>query len=99
MAIPEGVTVRQPGEPVLRKPNQLDAAAACDRLADAKAIIAGALGLDPNSKVAQVTLADPDRWARLSPTTRLSQIGDWLRAEAFECMDFVSVPDILTKGD
>lgn len=100
--IPKGVTVRKPcdPEPDFKRPrNALERAAMCDDLATVKTIFSELLGLSPDSKLAAIYLSEPRRWKLMPPWARLDEIGKWLKAECFELMDLVSVPDISTKGD
>lgn len=100
--IPRGVTVRKitDPEPDFQRPrNALERAAMCDDLATVKTIFSELLGLSPDSKLAAIYLSEPARWKRLAPWARLDEIGKWLKAECFELMDLVSVPDISTRGD
>lgn len=102
MTIPAGVTVRKLGEPkpLRTKPrNLLEAAALADDLVVARAYIAGPLSLEHRSQMAIENLSETARWARLSPSSRLMEIANWLKAECFECMDLVSVDPISTIGD
>ena len=102
MSIPKGVTVRQIGDPLppgLRPRNRLEAAAMLDDVAEAKAMLCGALALDPESGLARINISEAYRWKRFDPSSRLREIANWLKAECYECMDLVQVDPISTKGD
>ena len=101
LALPAGVTVRKPGEPIPaanRPRNALERAAMCDSRDEAVEIISRALGLLP-SDLPAANLSDPWRWSRIAAFSRLNEIAGWLRAECFECMDFVESAPISTIGD
>src|SRR5690242_10665584 len=102
MPMPAGVTVRPffTERPAINRPrNVLERAALCSDRAEARDLICEALGIDPASPLAQTHLTWPERWARLSECGRLMEIAEWLRAEAYECMDLVEGAAISTLGD
>lgn len=101
MSIPRGVTVRKMSDPK-RTPdpnNVLVIASTKDDVEEAKAIIAKALGLSIDSQIAKTHLSWPERWRRISPWSRLIEIGNWINAECYEAMDLVEGPEVSTRGD
>ena len=87
----KGYTVRRAGEPapnVTRPRNLLERAAMTDDVEEAARMIKSALGIT-NGDLAFVNLDANWLWSRKSSWSRLEQIGNWLRAECFECMDLV----------
>lgn len=102
MTIPYGVTVRKTTDPIPSGPrprNLLEAAANEPDREKAKAIICTALGISPDSSLAAIHLTWPERWAKFDPSGRLVEIGNWLRAECYECMDLVQCGAVDTLGD
>lgn len=101
MSIPQGVTVRKMSDPErIPDPNNvLVIASTKDEVAEAKAVIAKALGLSVESPLAANCLSWPERWKRISPWSRLIEIGNWVNAECYEAMDLVEGPEVSTRGD
>lgn len=99
--MPRGVTVRTSAieQAPARKPSLLETAANnADRDAAIR-LVAEALQIGvPNSRE-YLNVSDAWRWSRLSPCSRLSELAEWLRAEAFEAMDLIEMPAISTIGD
>jgi hypothetical protein len=100
--LPAGITVHSFGEVVDRiKPrNLLEFFAMCDD----RDWVAGTLIVTlqiTKKDCALANLPSAAEWKRLPVPARLQFIGDWLRAECFELMDFVSFdkPDTMTIGD
>lgn len=100
--VPKGVTVRQIGdpEPANHKPNLLERAAMCDSRDVAASALLTALQID-HDHVCTANLSDPDRWRQMPVEARLHELGSWMMAEAFECMDLVAFdkPAGMTIGD
>ena len=68
--------------------NLLERAAMMDSVDAAAKLIQDALGITDGS-LAGDCLTWPERWAKLAPWKRLDMIGNWLRAEAMQCIDMV----------
>ena len=91
MTIPNGVTIRKSDEP---KPyrsgprNLLEHAAQIDDVGVAARMIQDALEIT-EERLAGIQLDPARRWARLPVDERLRQIGRWLTAECYQCMDLV----------
>lgn len=100
--LPAGVTVRAYGDkPTEPKPrNLLEQSAMLDDFDLAISRLLAALVIKPGN-VMKANLPTAKEWARLPVPARLEAIGDWIRAECFECMDFVefSKPVDMTIGD
>lgn len=102
MPIPKGVTVYPSltAIPARTTPrNAIERAAQCEDVEMAKRILCELLGLSPLSPLAAIYLSEPPRWKRLGPSSRLMELGAWLRAECYELMDFVDSPGVDTRGD
>jgi hypothetical protein len=101
MTIPRGVTIRQPGEPVPihATGNVLRQAARCDNRNQALKLIEDALKLGYREHFAEPHVSPQSRWARLSTSSRLQEISEWLRVECYELMDLVQVSGVNTRGD
>lgn len=94
--IPEGVTVRKGGVPLpADKPrNLLHNAALQNDVAVASMLVRGAMGIT-DASLALIHLPEQKDWKRMLPCTRLIKLAEWLRAEAYEQMDFIQVADPL----
>lgn len=101
-SLPAGVTVHQFGEvPARSQPrNLLERAAMCECRDFAASLLMTILHIKPEN-VVKANLPEPMEWARLPVEARLQFIGDWLRAECFELMDFTTFdkPADMTIGD
>jgi hypothetical protein len=102
MTIPKGVTIRKhPDEPrpVHNPGNILWAAANAANRADAERIIIDALRLGENRSIIQHTLSEQGRWKRLDTSSRLMELGDWIKGECYELMDLITYQEVSTLGD
>ena len=100
--LPAGVTVHASLDDVVphSSPRNLLERAAMERDRDAAMrMIAQALEIELPSNLAEINLTWASRWARMEPWGRLAEIGNWLKAEAYECIDFVQGPAVDTRGD
>ena len=78
----------EPFIPVAVSRNLLERAAMMDSVDAAAKLIQDALGITDGLNVDDY-LTWPARWAKLAPWKRLDMIGNWLRAEALQCIDMV----------
>lgn len=92
--IPRGVTIRQAHEPIpaIARPRNLIESAAHMGRDEAIKTVREALGLQ-DTRLADLLLSEGWRWDRIDPASRLMEIAEWLRAEAYECMDLVQSRD------
>jgi hypothetical protein len=99
-SLPKGVKVYEFGKaPTTGKPrNLLETASLCDDRNFAISLIHAVLKIE-STELAEATLVTPHQWAQLPPVARLQVMGDWLRAECFQLMDFVEHKAINTIGD
>lgn len=104
--IPAHVTVREYDDHLRNPPprrnspgNLIEQAAQCDNRDIAASALLTALHIF-DERVCRDSLSDPERWRRISPESRLMEIAEWLRAEAYESMGLVRLPHpIPTLGD
>lgn len=101
--IPKSVTVREfdPNRVKPAKPrNLLEECAMCPNRDLALSVLKEKLGITSDHLI-DLECSDAKRWRQLPPVERLREIGNWLRAEAYELMDFVKFdqPANMTIGD
>lgn len=100
-AIHPAVTVHAVGtvERTASPRNLIERAASCPCRADAIRMLAEPFGIAAPYRLADAVLSEPWRWSRIDPSSRLMELGEWLKAECFELLDLVNVGPINTKGD
>lgn len=98
--LPKGVSVYKFGEvPKRDRPrNILETASLCDDRNFAISLVLAVLKIT-DTDLAEANLPHPNHWAKLPPVARLQIMGNWLRAECFQLMDFVEHEAINTVGD